>query len=310
LKPYKINGKSMSLSALYHNHLLRWIVGLALLAGFGLYIVLPVGSALITVFPNKQTVGSPPEGFEEIALTANDGVSLEGWYAPPGNGAVILLLHGAGGSREDLTAYADMLTRHGYGVLALDLRGHGLSQGITNRLGWESTLDVGAAVTYLGTRPDVQRIGGLGLSMGGETLLGAASTYPAMTAIVADGATRRSLQELLALPSERPLPRNFTARVMFAAVGILSSEKPPPITLLDSMLAAKSTSFFLIAGGGNAQEVAFNQLFAQTVGERVELWVAPDAEHTEAFSRYPEEYEQRVIGFFDQVLSASQNQDQ
>ena len=46
-----------------------------------------------------------------------------------------------------------------------------------------------------------------------------------MTAIVADGATRRSVDELLALPSERPLVRNFTARVMYAAVRILMGRK-------------------------------------------------------------------------------------
>ena len=51
--------------------------------------------------------------------------------------------------------------------------------------------------------------------------------------IAADGATTRSLDELLALPSERPLVRNFTARVMYAAVQILSGETPP-VPLLDS----------------------------------------------------------------------------
>jgi hypothetical protein len=68
------------------------------------------------------------------------------------------------------------------------------------------------------------------------------------------------------------------------------------------MSEAEDTAFLLVAAGRDAQEVDFNTLFAETVGERVTLWVAQDASHTGAFKRYPDEYEGRVIGFFDAVL--------
>jgi uncharacterized protein len=68
------------------------------------------------------------------------------------------------------------------------------------------------------------------------------------------------------------------------------------------MVEAKSAAFLLIAGGANRLEVSFNELFAQTVGSRSTVWVAPEAAHTGAFSRYPDEYEQRVITFFNQSL--------
>jgi hypothetical protein len=100
------------------------------------------------------------------------------------------------------------------------------------------------------------------------------------------------------LPSERPLVRNFTARVMYAAVQILSGETPPE-PLLNSMIATPATSYLLIAGGDNEREVAFNELFTASVGERTTLWIAPGAPHTGAFGLYPDEYERRVIAFFD-----------
>jgi dienelactone hydrolase len=234
-------------------------------------------------------------------MQTEDGVQLEGWYRPPDNGTAVILLHGAGGSREAVQSYAEMLSGHGYGVLALDLRGHGESQGKTNRLGWQGTLDVGAAVKFLEGHPEVQRIGGLGISMGGEVLLGAASTYPALQAVAADGATRRCTEELLALESERPLVRNFTARVMYAAVQVLTGEVPPE-PLHQSMIGSEPTQFLLIAGGSNALEVAFNQMFKQTLENRAALWIAPGAGHTEAFQQYPTEYEQRLIEFFDRFL--------
>ena len=284
------------------SHWLRWIVGLLIFIIFGLYIGLPVGMAVVATFPSHTTVGTTPDGFQPVTLTTDDNVTLAGWYAPPANRAVIILLHGAGASRDSMRSYAEMLVNHGYGVLTVDLRGHGQSGGKTNRLGWEGTLDVGAAIRFLQGQPEVQFIGGLGLSLGGEVLLGAASAYPDLKAIVADGATRRSTDELLALPSERSLVRSFTTRVMFAAVQFLSGDKPPSPPLLDSMVAAKSTQFLLIAASTNAVETDFNQVFAEKVGERAELWVVPDASHTGAFSLYPAEYEQLVIAFFDEKL--------
>ncbi len=281
---------------------LRWIALLIVLVLIGLYVVMPIGFAIAVVFPVKEKVGDPPAGFQELTLTTDDGVKLAAWYAPPTNGAAIILLHGAGGSRESMRSKAALLTEHGYGVLALDLRGHGESGGHVNRLGWQGTRDVGAAVAFLQSRDEVGVIGGFGSSMGGEVMLGAASTYPEIIAIVADGATRRSLDELRSLPSERPFVRNYVARVMYFTVGILSGDEPPDPPLLDSMVAAEATRFLLIAGGDNDLEVKFNELFAEKVGDRAELWIAPGVGHTRAWGRYPDEYAQRLLAFFDAQL--------
>jgi pimeloyl-ACP methyl ester carboxylesterase len=283
----------------------RWVVILLLVAVIGFFLVLPTVFAVVVVFPHQGSVGSPPEGFEAVTLTTSDKVTLGAWYKPPTNGAVIILIHGAGGSRENLRRYADLLVQHGYGVLALDLRGHGSSDGTTNRLGWQGTRDVGAAVAYLEGREEVIAIGGMGISLGSEVLLGAASTYPAIRAIVADGPTNRSLDEGRVLESERPVSRKVFEGVFYTMVQLLSGDDPPDPPLLDSMVAAESTTFLLIAGGANKEEVRFNEVFAETIGERAVLWVAPDAKHTGAFRRYPAEYEKRVTAFLDAALTGS-----
>jgi hypothetical protein len=140
----------------------------------------------------------------------------------------------------------------------------------------------------------------LGISAGGEALLGASARYPEIGAIAADGATQRCIEEMMALESERPLVRNFTARVMYATVRALSGQAPPQ-PLLEAMQGSGSTRFLLIAGGGEPLEVAYNELFARELGERAVLWVAPQAGHTAALSLYPQEYEQRMVDFFGQV---------
>jgi pimeloyl-ACP methyl ester carboxylesterase len=284
-----------------------WLKGIGisiLVLALILYLGLPAVMGIAAVLPTRAAVGQPPQGFEAVSLRAEDGVTLQAWYRPAANGRAIILLHGAGGSRASVRAYAEMLASHAYGVLAVDLRGHGESEGKTNRLGWKGSLDVGAAVDFLLARGEVQSIGWLGTSMGAEVLLGAAARYPSITAMVADGATRRSIDELLALESERPLVRNFTARVMFTTVRLLSGESPPQ-PLLDAMLEAESTHFLFIAAGSTAQEVAFNELFLAALGNRAALWIAPETKHVQAFRQYPGEYEQRVIEFFDAALSGT-----
>ncbi len=95
-----------------------------------------------------------------------------------------------------------------------------------------------------------------------------------MTAIVADGATRRTIDELWALPSERPLARNCVQRVMFGTGQLLSGQEPPR-PLLDAMVAAPESRYLMIAGGHDALDVAYHQRFRSRLGERATLWVAP-----------------------------------
>ena len=68
-----------------------------------------------------------------------------------------------------------MLARHGYGVLLLDPRGQGRSEGDLVR--WAGDRDLAAGARFLQGRPDVDpdRIGGFGSSVGGEILLVAAA---------------------------------------------------------------------------------------------------------------------------------------
>ncbi len=70
-----------------------------------------------------------------------------------------------------------MLIRHGYGVLVFDRRGEGQSQGDRNMYGWSGDRDLLAATAFLQRQTDVHhgRIGGLGLSVGGEMFLQAAT---------------------------------------------------------------------------------------------------------------------------------------
>lgn len=289
--------------------LLRWAVIIVVVLLVVDFVGLPLLTGVVAAWPadtwpEDANVGEPPDGFAEVDLTTSDAIRLKSWYAAPQNGTAIILLAGAGGNREDVRAKAVMLAGQGYGVLAYDLRGSGESAGNTNRFGWNGTRDVGAALDFLAAQADVQAIGGWGISLGGEVLLGAASTYPQLGAIISDGATARSHAEHTALEENQGTLPKFHSWMTYTFVGLLTSDDPPEPPLRDSIRDAETTQFLLIAAGKDDDEIAFNELFLSTAGERGELWVVPDVGHTGGYDRYTDEYSQRVLAFFRDTLGA------
>ena len=82
-------------------------------------------------------------------------------------------------------------------MLLFDRRGEGESEGDPNLFGWQGERDIHAAVAFLQGRPDVdpERIGGIGLSVGGEMMIEAAAESTALKAIVSEGASGRSVRD-------------------------------------------------------------------------------------------------------------------
>jgi uncharacterized protein len=266
-------------------------------------LVIPIGFAAYASLPHPRAVGAPPAGFANVSLVTADGVPLGAWYAPPRNGAAIVLVHGGTDSREGVRAHATMLRDAGYGVLALDLRGHGASGGGGNAFGWEGTRDVQAAVAYLQGDDSVRAIGGLGLSLGGEVLLGALNATPALGAVVSEGATYRSTAEYLALPGLDDILHSGFPRLVYAATGLFTGDTPP-VPIVDSIVGAPDVPLLLVASGREANEVAYNTRFAAVAGDRAQLWVVPDVGHMGALAGHPDEYARRIPNFFRSALLA------
>ncbi|HWP21157.1 MAG TPA: alpha/beta fold hydrolase [Candidatus Cryosericum sp.] len=276
------------------------LIGLIILISIP-YFLYPAGMGLISSFRAEQSPEPPPEGYAAVTLTASDGAELACWYAPGENGASIILIHGSNGNLVSLRSYAAFLREAGFGVLALTLRGHSGSGGNGNAFGWECGADVTAAVQYL-TENGCRRIGALGLSLGGEVLLSSADSLPEIAAVAADGATHHSLADYLAPEWNRSLWRSWTARVLYASAALFTGQKPPESSIAASIAGAQGTRFLLIAAGSRASELEFGQYYTDLAGGHAELWIVPEAGHTQGYTLYPDEYARCVTAFFNDAL--------
>jgi hypothetical protein len=279
----------------------RAIVGIAALV-VGFLVVFPVAFAINATHRARTAVDAPDLGraYERVSFTTSDGLRLAGWYVPSRNGAAVIAVPGRSGP----VAHARMLARHGYGVLLFDRRGEGESDGDFNAFGWGGDTDIKAAVTFLAGRPDVNaaRIGGLGLSVGGEMMLETAAEDERLRAVVSEGAGVRSLAEHWDDPGPAAAQRPFSDWVVQTlALTVLANRAPPPgLSGLVEDIAPRP--LLLIRGLDGQQQEVLNRVYYDAAREPKTLWEVSGAGHTAALSAQPREYERRVASFFDRAL--------
>jgi alpha-beta hydrolase superfamily lysophospholipase len=122
---------------------------------------------------------------QRVTLRTDDGVVLTAtWYEPVARGPAVILVHMLHRSRRDFDALASRLASEGIGALALDLRGHGDSQGSIGADLAPMVADVKAARRFLTGRSDVSgRIGLLGASLGANLVALAAADDPGIACL-------------------------------------------------------------------------------------------------------------------------------
>jgi dienelactone hydrolase len=104
------------------------------------------------------TVSAVPAGGatqEAVELKAGDGHRIPGTFHKPNAERCpgVLLIHDAGGDRAQLDSVAERLVKQGFGVLAIDLRGHGASR--SDKLDWAKLSDNDKKATWSFAQRDI-----------------------------------------------------------------------------------------------------------------------------------------------------------
>jgi pimeloyl-ACP methyl ester carboxylesterase len=152
---------------------LRWLA---------LIVIVPCTLALLgsyagvaaLCYPQQQVIAHAPADLpvRAVEIASASGTTLHGWLieGQPGRGA-ILLLHGVHANRLAMLARARFLSAAGYAVLLIDFQAHGESPGEHVTFGHLESRDAQAGVEFLRKALSGERVGAIGVSMGGAAAL-------------------------------------------------------------------------------------------------------------------------------------------
>ncbi len=246
--------------------------------------------------------------YEQIWLTTEDSVKLEALYFPSKNGSAIIFAHGFKSSRFGnlhLVTPA-VLVKNGYGVLYTMRRAHGNSDGELITFGKDELKDIETSYQYLIGKNEVnpEKIGIVGWSMGGALSILYAAQNEDIKAVISecaydsfDNTLGVSVEALTGLPA---FP--FANIILFLAERKLgfSLDEYDPVNNISKI--SPRPIFILTAGKDVTVNPTGGQNLVDAAGEPVEHWYEPEYGHNGFRKENLEEYEKRVVGFFDKYL--------
>jgi pimeloyl-ACP methyl ester carboxylesterase len=274
--------------------------------------------------PLWRTAASAGLQAEEVAFPSDDGVRLRGWFIhrdeDDGTPApAIIFVHGWPWNRlgnlaglsvlpdrnVDFLEPARALARAGFHVLLFDLRNHGQSDAAWPvTFGVHEARDFVGAVALLRKRNDVDRgrIGAIGYSMGGNTIIyGIPRCQPIRAAIAVQ-------------PTSGAVFALNIARNLFGSAGPLLAKLAEPLhgafgaPALAQVAPARAaahlgeTRMLYIQGSGDQWgSLADVQAIADATPHALPLVVAPSTERFGGYS-YVNQHLHEIVGFFEEHL--------
>ncbi|MBN4054015.1 alpha/beta hydrolase [Haliea sp. AH-315-K21] len=242
--------------------------------------------------------------YQDIITQSSDGNTIHAWYISSENGAGIILQHGFKSDRTELLEEAAMLANKGYGVLVTSIRSHDVNEGELIAFGLKEMPDIDAWVKFLQEQEEIEIIGMLGNSLGGSLLIQYAAENEVIKAVVAHSAFS-SMRDTI-----NTSVRYFTDLPAFPFASLIrfwaEQEIGGDIDEIDAKKWIGNISPRAILILHSLSDIAISpesgeQLFA-AASEPKELWQVDGVKHASFDTALAEEFENRIVSFFDQYL--------
>ena len=262
------------------------------------------GGQLIAAQPTIITPAPADLHAESVSIPTSNGQPVRGWWiqGTPGK-ASVLLLHGVRANRLAMVGRARALAARGYSVLLIDLQAHGESPGEAITLGLRESVGVMAARDWIAQRKPGGKIGVIGVSLGGASvLLGKMPCgFDAVVLEAVYSNVHRAIRNRLAIRFG-PLAPALTPLLelqLQPRLGI-SPDQLDPIDHISEL----GTPVLIVAGGRdqhtNLDES--EELFQRAKAPK-SIWVLPQAVHQDFYRLDPEQYQKHVFAFLDHYLA-------
>lgn len=273
---------------------------------------------------NAVGVDSMPET-EDFEVVTSDGLTLRGSVLLPPDQrprALVVFFHELGGNRWSAARYSKGLLDSGYAIVAFDFRNHGESDAREDYepLQWISEFeldDIRSVMNFIDNRPDLTEllIGSFGISRGGACALIAAAESTSMTGVACEAAysTRSMMGEFARRWTPLLVPRLLLPFVpdwhirftLYCSRRCSELKRRVRYVHVEKFLPALANRNVLLISGekdGYTLPVLSRSLHESIPSEQSELWIVPNARHNQARESSPQEYDVRLVEFFDRLV--------
>ena len=239
-----------------------------------------------------------------IAVAQND--SIDGWWLPGRQHAVILLLHGHGTDHRRMWRYGEPLWRAGYAVVMADFRSARELDRKPTTLGRYELEDARAILDWVREQPrwKAAPVGVFGEALGGTVALRLAAERPEVRAVMTDAAFAHSLAAIEDWAAGAlHLPGWLAAPPARAAAWLVTGVDPGAIDVVPAARTLANRPLYLVHELDDVivSPEQTRELW-HAAGAHDPLWMVPRAGHAAAWTQQRALYEERMRWFFDAAL--------
>ena len=284
------------------------LISILLLIVIPVAVVWSIGTSLTDSV--NTLIGEPPKDIplNAVQFSSKSGAKIHGWFANGVDGkGVIILMHGVQANRLVMLDRARFLNKNGYSVLLFDFQAHGESIGEHITFGYLESRDAQAAVEFVRSKLPQEKIGVIGVSMGGAAFLLAQPKLDVDAAVLEmvypaiEQATSNRLK--LYLGNWAGIFTPLLTWQLKPRLGIGVNDLRP----IDCAGLITIPKLFIAGEKDEHTTLEESETLFKAASKPKELWIIPNAKHTDAYALTKAEYEQRVLSFFEKNLQNNAN---
>ncbi|MCK4521704.1 MAG: alpha/beta hydrolase [Nanoarchaeota archaeon] len=274
-----------------------WIVLKTFIILGGFVLAVSLLQFFMSIHPPRYYSPDAPDKYglkyENVSFITSDKINIKAWLvsSEKANGTVIIG-HGYPFDKGNILPVVKFLYPD-YNLLLYDHRYFGKSSGSISTVGIKEVEDVKAALDFVHKRFGKQPVALYGFSLSASAMLMAKTKVNAIIADSAYADLENIIKDIYKTfgPFKFPFVKttNLISMIFFKVHPRMVS---PALAIKDSDIP-----ILVIHGEKDSQIPVENAYLLKESNSNIELWVAKESDHGEAYALYKNEYEERIKNF-------------